>query len=463
MAAVQLASNSGVEATVRNLLADYYHRLPAVVAACVGDPDPHPDPEGFKPGFQFPELDDGLREFFGVATASWRLIGDYRGRRVKLLDLTGNPATRTTKTLASLLIVARAVEYIRRTGVPIMLVTPTSANKGTALRDAVLRAIELSLVEPRQLRVTTVVPAACRGKLRRTRLAEDPELRGLNPLLLHSGQQSEDVKPLAREFVRRHAASWAARTGGRLWFSLEMENYLVADATRAFFEHDADPIAPGEPRIHAHAVSSAYGLLGYHSGRALLESGGEADRDQRPESFLVQHLHIPDMVLSLRFGSFDRRNVPRYTWDPEARLHRQHQDPCFPYATHSPSEILEPTFYTHRPPTSAQMNAIIEEFGGGGIAVSLHECLRHYPPVRTELTRAGIAVPEDPDALAEWSLMMAMTGVREGVDRGLIGPGRSIVVHASGTYATSDYEPVTDEEVHLVHSVDDVAAAVWAK
>ncbi|MFC4503564.1 MULTISPECIES: DUF6002 family protein [Streptomyces] len=454
---------AGAGNVTRNPVLEHYHRLPDIVAACGQEPHGAPQPEGFRPGFHFPELDEAVRGYFAAAVVSWRRLEDFQGHPMRLLDLTANPATQTTKTPASLLIVARAVEHLRRTGIPILLVTPTSANKGTALRDAVLRALELGLAEPHQLRVVTISPAACRSKLRRSRLVTDPELRALNPVLLYDGQQAEDVKPLAREFVRTHAADWARHTGGRMWFSLELANYMVADATRAFFEEDADPITPGEVRTHAHAVSSAFGLLGYHTGRTLLEAAPEAASIQRPESYLVQHLHIPDMVLSQRFGSFDRRNAPRYAWDPAERLYHQDVDPSFPYTTQSPSEIIDPTFYTHRPPTAQRMNEIIGKFGGGGIVVSRHECLKHYPAVRTALAHAGLSLPEDPDELAEWSLLMAMTGVREGVERGLIGPHRTVVIHGSGTYARSDYQPLHDGDAHLVQSVADVAAAVGAK
>ncbi|MFJ8311057.1 MULTISPECIES: DUF6002 family protein [unclassified Streptomyces] len=444
----------------RNPVLDHYHRLSDIVMSCGQERTGRPDPDGFQPGFDFPELDDRTREYFSAATVSWRPLRDLQGRRVRMLDLTGNPATQTTKTPASLLIVARAVEHVRRTGVPVVLVTPTSANKGTALRDAVLRALDLGLAEPHQLRVVTICPADCRDKLRRSRLATDPELRSLNPVLIYTGRQAEDVKPLTRTFVHEYAADWARRTGGRLWFSLDLSNYIVADAMRALFEHDVDPIVPGEPRLHAHAVSSAFGLLGYHTGRDLLETAGEASSAQRPESFLVQHLHTPDMVLSQRFGSFDRRNAPSYAWDPQLRLYRQDTEPCFPYATDSPSEILDPTFYTHRPPTADRMNDIIAKFGGGGIVVSRHECLQHYQAIRDELADAGFSLPEKPDQLAEWSLVMAMTGVREGVRRGLIGPERTVVIHASGSYTRGDYEPLEDDEVHVVQDLADVAAVL---
>lgn len=35
----------------RNLITDYYDRLPAVIARCVEDPEPDATPERFSPGF----------------------------------------------------------------------------------------------------------------------------------------------------------------------------------------------------------------------------------------------------------------------------------------------------------------------------------------------------------------------------------------------------------------------------
>src|SRR5690242_4776434 len=125
-----------------NLLIDYYDQLPEVIAQCVADPRPVTEPGAFHPGYELPPLDDALARFLAVAVARWQPVGEYRGHPVTLLDLTGNPGTGTTKTYASLLIVARAVAHIRRTGRPLLIVSPTSANKGVALRDAVLRAID---------------------------------------------------------------------------------------------------------------------------------------------------------------------------------------------------------------------------------------------------------------------------------------------------------------------------------
>jgi Family of unknown function (DUF6002) len=444
-----------------NLLLDFYDQLPDVVAHCVPDPAPVADPISFSPGFALPELDDAVRDYLSVATVHWRPLGDYRGHRVTLLDLAGNPGTHTTKTFASLLIVARAVEHIRRTGRPIMIVSPTSANKGVALRDAVLRALDAGLATPEQLRVVTIAPLAGRPKLRATRLSTDPVLRALNPQLVYTGKEPETVKSLARDFVREHAPRLHRTRGLDVWFSLELANYLVADAVRALFEQRVDPVdAALRPRLHAHAVSSAFGLLGYHAGRSLLEARGEARVQSRPASLLVQHLATPDMVLSLRFGAVDESHVPAYPLDPSTGLYRRASDDShFPAVTYNPGEVLDATFYTHRPATSTAMNEIIRRYGGDGLVVSLAECVARYPYLRAWLGAAVPSLPADLRTLREWSTVMAFTGVTNAIDRGLLEADRDVVVHGTGCYADGMFEPPCHDELTEVVDVTDIAAA----
>jgi hypothetical protein len=444
-----------------NLLLDFYDRLPQVIASCVEDTAPVTDPQAFSPGFLLPELTDDLRGFLGVATARWHELGAYGGHRIVMLDLTGNPGTHTTKTFASLLIVARAVAYVHRTGEPIMIFSPTSANKGVALRDAVLRAITAGLVTPDQLRVATLSPRSGRDKQRASRLSDDPRLRDLNPLLEYAGEEPEAVKALGREFVTRHAAAWRRDRGLNLWFTLELRNYVIADTARALFEQQVDPPdAAGRHRLHAHAVSSAFGLLGYHQGRAFLEESGVASRDSRPASLLVQHLGAPDMVLHLRHGDFDRSRAPAYAVDPASGLYRQDGDPRFPQVTYDPNEVLDPTFYTHRPATSPSMDELIRRHGGDGIVVSLAECLARYPYLRRWLAGGPRPLPADFRTLREWSLVMVLAGVLNAIDRGLIEDGRDVVAHNSGAYTSADYEPPDASAITPVRTVADVAAAL---
>ncbi|MEU7892847.1 DUF6002 family protein [Nonomuraea sp. NPDC049152] len=438
-----------------NLLIDYYDRLPASIAACVDDLEPVRSDIGFSPGYHLPALDADVERFLSVATARWQPLGEYGEHRLTLLDLTGNPATGTTKTFASLMIVARAVEYIRRYGEAVTIFSPTSANKGVALRDAVLRAIEAGLVRPDQLRTVILAPGSCLAKLRSSRLSTDPELRELNPMLVYNGPEPEQVKALGRAFADKYAGDLRAN-GENLWYSLDLANYLVADTARAYFEHAASPVTG--PRLHAHAVSSAFGLLGYHRGRDVLEDSGSSSPEHRPASLLVQHLGTPDMVLNLRNGSFDRANLPQYALADG--LYRQSADPRFPALTYDPEEVLDPTFYTHRPATSPSMNAIIERSGGDGIVVSLAECVARYPQVRELLAGTGCELPADFRQLREWSLVMALTGVLNAVDRGLADDWRDVVVHGSGRYTSADYTPLDPAAMTEVATVEDVAAVV---
>jgi hypothetical protein len=435
---------------MRNLILDYYDRLPEVIARCVDDPAPVKDPTAFSPGFLLPELDDQVREFFDCAQAAWWHLADHEGGRLMMLDLTRNPGTRTTKTIASLLIVARAVEYIRRTGESVLIFSPTSANKGTALRDAVQRAYSSGLVTPDQLRVAILAPSGCRDKLRGD-LPTD-----VNPVFIYPGDQPENVKALGRQF----ATDYAASLGMNLWFSLELRNYLIADAARAFFEHEVDPTSQDRPRVHAHAVSSAFGLLGYNLGRDILEETGATRPADRPSFLLVQHLGTPDMVLSLRHGDFDRAHMPVY--QREGWLWTQASDPRFPAVTYDPGEVLDPTFYTHQPATSPAMNGLIARFGGDGIVVSLHECLQRYPQAAQWLSGTDHPLPADPRALREWSIVMALTGVGNALERGLLPTGHDIVVHGTGMYARTEYPPIADADTIEVHTPQDIARVLVA-
>jgi hypothetical protein len=444
--------------TERNLILDYYDRLPAVIEH-LGEPTaPVEDLDAFSPGFELPELDDAVREYFSVAGAALHVLGEYADSRLLLLDLMRNPGTNTTKTLASLLIVARAVQYIRRTGTGVLIFSPTSANKGTALRDAVARALAAGLATPEQLRIVTLAPAGCLPKLRANALSAEPALRALNPVLVYDGAQPEEVKALGKEFAARHGATVAGGAGCRLWFSLELRNYLVADAARAFLEQDVSPARAD--RTHAHAVSSAFGLLGYSLGRDLLERQGLAAARDRGGYLLVQHLGTPDMVLSLHHGSPDRAAMPRYALDADTGLYRQEESVHFPLTTFDPAEVLDPTFYTRAPATSVAMNDLIERFGGAGIVVSLRECLDRYPRLRPWFASTSRPLPADFRTLREWSLVMASTGVLGALDRGVIKDGGEIVVHGSGSYATADYEPLDTRATTVVRTVDDIVAAL---
>ncbi|WUI04135.1 DUF6002 family protein [Spirillospora sp. NBC_00431] len=412
-------------------------------------------PGSFRPPWAIPAPSDRLTEYFDASTVTVSPTQGYGGREINVLDLRGNPRTRTTKTLPSLVMVARAVEHIQRTGEGVTLLTPTSANKGTALRDAVLRAIEAGLVDSGRLNIVTVVPHEARGKLWSSRLSEDADLAVRNPVAVLPGGRGDDVKRVAKTWHDQNARRYFESTGARLWYTLDIRNYNVGDALRARFEHRY--LRPVGSRVHVHAVSSAYGLLGHNFGARLVgDSFAEAAR-----YFLVQHLGTPDMVLHLRHWDHTRDNLPEYRYHPESGLYVQRDDPHFPYATGDPREFLESTFYSSAPPTSEVMTPIIHRQGGGGIVVSLFDCLTRYHEVRGMLAPTGIQLPADPRKLREWSLVMAMTGMLTALDRGILPNAEDVLVHASGSYSTDDFVPIRAERLRGVTDPDDLTPVMY--
>ncbi|NEE34431.1 hypothetical protein G3M53_54460, partial [Streptomyces sp. SID7982] len=384
--------------TVCRALLRYYDDLSGILTA-TGQGSPT---SGFAPEWRLPALSPAVERFFEAGGISAQDLGRYHGTPLRFLNLMHNPRTRTTKTLASLMIVGRAVAHIQRTGESIMIITPSSANKATALRDAVLRAQETGLVGAEQLRIVCVVPEASSHKLWRSPLTDDDALRARNPLAVLDSTQPLHVKELARACADQEADALFSRHKLRLWHTMDLSNYAVADTARALFERDHLPAAP---RVHAHAVSSAFGLLGHFYGQQ--QSTGREWPDTGARYFLVQHLGTSDMVSSYYHGRFDYR--PQ--WQTRDGLHVQDSDPHFPERTFAPEEQLETTFYTRAPATAERMNQIIGRQGGGGIVVSLAECLDRYPLIRDLLAPVHVHLPSDPRQVREWSLVMAVTGV----------------------------------------------------
>ncbi|MEU1885869.1 DUF6002 family protein [Micromonospora rifamycinica] len=431
---------------LENALAHYYPQVQDALRTLSGNSAS----SEFTPGVELPELTPAMREYLSASELRHTRLGRYRGRNLTLLDLTRNPGTMTTKTFASLVIVARAVRYIQRTGERVTIITPSSANKAVAMRDAVLRAISTGLVTPDQLNVAVVVPAGSVHKIRASELLTDPHLRARNPIAVYRGEVPGTVKTIARNMVDTHGEALEKSAETHLWYTLQLENYLAADVVRALAEDEFFPPAAAGPRLHVHAVSSAYGLLGHAYGRERFGGTGLPSR-----YFLVQHLGAPDMVVSLYHdGEFDSSHLPDYSYDPQSGRYVQQEDPHFPTVTFDPRETLDPTFYTRTPVTSTRMNSLIHDQGGGGVVVSLAECLERYGQARALLGEAGVSVPANPTALREWSLIMAVTGILNAIDRNLV-PEDDIVVHGSGCYSTGDFDEVTLRDMHEVDTDDD--------
>ncbi|MFJ4321078.1 DUF6002 family protein [Streptomyces lavendulae] len=430
-----------------------YHQVVRAAAETLGSRRSRPG--GAELPLCIPEPDDSLREFYAASDVSVHELEPVGGRRVTALNLMRNPGTRTTKTFASLSMVARAVQHIRETGENVIIVTPTSGNKGTALRDAVARAYATGIAGPDHLRVMTVAPADSLRKQRDCPLAATPELRAANPAVLAQVDRPAQVKEVTRNVVDAYLADPGTKDTWRVWYTMDLDNYRTADVVRACVEaeftapHDVDV-----PRWHAHSVSSAYGLLGYSLGHRLLSEGAAADLKALPTHpgfFLVQHLSTPDMVLSLSGSS-----LPRYARDAVDGLWRQSADPRFPAVTDSPSDLIDPTFYTRAPVTSAEIDPIIRTHGGDGVVVSRRECLERWSRVRELAAPIGADLPASPEDLREWSLTMALTGLLIGDERGLIPKGTDVVVHASGSYCDDTLPPAAPDGLRFAAGEEEV-------
>ncbi|MEU8814715.1 DUF6002 family protein [Actinoplanes sp. NPDC048796] len=454
-----LASSAPTEVGFTSPLIRYYQGVRAAARQVVRERDGAPSPTV---SFDLPPLDERLRRYFDQPGVTLAPIGAERGRSLWMLNLMGDPETRTTKTLASLVMVARAAHHIDRTGEGVLIVTPSSANKATALRAAVGRAYRTGLATPEQLRIVAVAPATSAAKLRAGDLSADAHLRAANPFVLADVDHPANVKQLAREAVDMCAAEILAGTGFRTWYSLDIDNYRIADSVRAFVEAETMPLTrASRPRLHAHAVSSAYGLLGYHLGWRLLSSGAYADLAtpaSHPGFFLVQQLATPDMVLSLRYGDTSHSRIPEYRRDGDRW--RQSADPAFPAVTDDPHEVLDRTFYTTNPPTCSQIDQIVARHGGGGVVVSRRECLDRYDCVRQLCAEAGVRLPSDPADIREWSIVKALTGILVGIERGFIAEGTDVVVHGSGFYTDALLPPLPEEHVRRLSRATELAAVM---
>lgn len=431
---------------VDNALARYFSEVSSAVATLASRPV-----EAFSPVASLPTLDARLEEYLSASNLTFSPLHLGWQEPAWLLNLMQNPGTNTTKTFASLLIVARAVAHVRATGERLTIVTPSSANKAIALRDAIDRAVRFGLVDTSDLNVVCLVPEASLLKLRATVSDSDDEFARLNPIMTYASRWPGDVKSLLASAV----PLLQERPNHHYWYTLRLENYLAADVIRALAEAEFLP-AVSSGRTHLHSVSSAYGLLGHAFGqREFLRS--------RPKSsyFLVQHLGVPDMVLGLyNNGRVSDQDRPKYSFDPSSGFWGQSVDPHFPRKTAHPTEMLDPTFYTRNPPTLPEMMQIIEEQGGGGIVVSRAECLELFDEAQNALVDSGVSLGDSPDGLREYSLLMAISGAILAGQRALL-PRNEMVVHASGSYTTEDLGS-RRPPVQSVSSAQDIAAILAA-
>ncbi len=429
--------------TSNSIIVNYYQELKSIFSKIKLDTQ-----HSFSPAFELPELTQPIKDFFSCGTMSCVGMGSYRDKNLYFLNLMQNPDTQTTKTIPSLLMVARAVQHIQKTGEKILIITPSSGNKAIALRNAVERALVYKLVAPDQLRILTLTPENALYKLRESDLSANKDMLALNPIAVSASKNPEDVKNIAHSFVDTFSEDLYKNRGLRVWYTLDINNYKVADALRAFCCHD---ILGEKECTHAHAVSSAYGLLGFHFGHQILKASGVISVD--PQYFLIQHLQTHAMVENIITD--DKFKTPTYHWNDDSKIFEQSNNPYYPFHTHAIDECIDPTFYTRNPNTNETMAKIIRKNGGGGIVISRHECLEKYPVTQSLLNTIGIALPKDTQIINEWSLIMAMTGVLNALDRNLI-QGNNIVIHGSGFYCNDDYVPIGKDRVRYITSSEDL-------
>jgi hypothetical protein len=443
----------GHELVVKNSLARYYEKLQEVAARF--DDESLPIPVGtFRPRFALPALSSEIVEYLSASDISFAELGEYRGVSLHIMNLMGNPETQTTKTFASLLMVLRAVSHIQRTGERVLLVTPSSANKATALRNAVQRAIQAGLVTDSQLRIAVVVPKGAVLKLRLSPLDADADSRRRNPVVVFDGVESSGVKDISREAVECLLANVETPLGFQIWYTLDVNNYLLADSVRAFAEADAYG-SQGASRVHAHAVSSAYGLLGHNLGWNHLSEISKSGVP-RPEYLLVQQLATPDMVLGISSSKGRKSEIPNYAYNEDRSRFEQDSDVHFPAYTTTLDDEIDPTFYTHNPPTLPRMIKVLGEHGGDGIVVSSDECRDRYADIAGYLTKACISLPADRGAIRENSLVMGFTGALNAIERDIVRPSE-LLLHGSGHYTRTDFDRFPVENARRVQNSAQVA------
>jgi hypothetical protein len=80
--------------------------------------------------------------------------------------------------------------------------------------------------------------------------------------------------------------------------------------------------------------------------------------------------------------------------------------------------------------------------------------------VRSLLGNADVSLPANPTELREWSLIMAVTGLLNAIDRDLV-PESDIVVHGSGAYSVGDFDGVTVRDMYEVGLDDSLKNVVF--
>jgi hypothetical protein len=72
------------------------------------------------------------------------------------------------------------------------------------------------------------------------------------------------------------------------------------------------------------------------------------------------------------------------------------------------------------------------------------------------LANTPVRLPVDPRDLKEWSLVMAMTGCLNSIDRQLLECVDGFTIHASGTYCHGDYQVMPLDGLSFISSAEEM-------
>lgn len=82
--------------------------------------------------------------------------------------------------------------------------------------------------------------------------------------------------------------------------------------------------------------------------------------------------------------------------------------------------------------------------------------MQRYSECAQLLTSTPVKLPADPRDLKEWSLVMALTGCLNAIDRHLLIGMDGCTIHASGSYCRQDYEAMPTDGLSFVSSAEEM-------
>lgn len=78
--------------------------------------------------------------------------------------------------------------------------------------------------------------------------------------------------------------------------------------------------------------------------------------------------------------------------------------------------------------------------------------------MRAIISEYPVKLPSDPRDLKEWSLVMALCGCLNAIDRGLLTPSNGCTIHASGSYSCQDYKRIPTNGLTYINTAEEMLA-----